>query len=62
MKRVVLVMGIFSCIALAACCGPKRWIQGDPGDATPLPTPVVLDSVEIGVGVDGGSGTESGPE
>lgn len=34
----------------AGCCTPQRWTEGDPQQPTPLPTPVVLERIEIGIG------------
>ncbi len=43
----------------ACCCTAKRWTKEDPMQATPNSTPVVLESVEIGVNMNGATPTAS---
>ncbi|MEW6517080.1 MAG: hypothetical protein AB1439_09255 [candidate division FCPU426 bacterium] len=51
----VSLLGFFAAGAgmlflVSGCCTPQRWTEGDPRAVTPLPTPVVLERVEIGIG------------
>lgn len=45
----LVIAGLGIVFFIPGCCTP-RWTEGDPRAVTPLPTPVVIERVEIGVG------------
>jgi hypothetical protein len=57
---VLFIVGMVIGSVLLNGCATKRWSEGDPREVTPLPTPTIIATVEIGIGVEATGNTLSG--